>query len=410
MIDLQHIPFFQDIDPERVEALAETYQISAGEMLFAEGDAAQYLYILLSGKLMLSRDATPLGEARQGDLLDPIPVLGLLAYTQRAIALSDCQLLGWDVTKLLQIATFPVAVQRYLAQHLLVTQSRLSELEAPTHYYDDSAQPFTGPFAFPNTTMVIALCDANLDFLRPRLPDDLSIFRVGWRKHDSVFLALAEFRGAHPDSQPEAAFSYTETTLFVPVRYKRQLGFFPAYIYPSTYEPILLGREIYGFPKRFGLTTFAEDSTTLRVDGDVHYRLSHDRAEPTNEPRLIRAMSDWLGLEGRVTEAAFRIGDVLLDTVQVGLHRRIGVFNHKRVLSATATQSKRVYDINQLTQGVFTVLKWQAIEKLSGAELQVFGGPLRYADLHLREAYRTQLDMRLSTGRVLKDYQREHNN
>ena len=44
--------------------------------------------------------------------------------------------------------------------------------------------------------------------------------------------------GAHPDSQPDATFSYTETTVFVPVRYKRQLGFFPAYIYPSTYEPI----------------------------------------------------------------------------------------------------------------------------------------------------------------------------
>ena len=90
--------------------------------------------------------------------------------------------------------------------------------------------------------------------------------------------------------------------------------------------------------------------------------------------------------------------------MQVGLHRRIGVFNHKRVLSATATDSSRRYDIDQLTQGIFTVLKWQSIEKLNNARLDVLGGPLRYADLTLREAYRTQLDMRLSTGRVLEDY------
>ncbi len=404
MIDWQQIPIFQEVNPEQLEALAQTHEIGVGDVLFAEGDAADHLYILLSGRLMLSRDAMPLGEARQGDLLDPIPVLGLLTHTQRAIALTDCNLLRWDVTKLLQIATFQSAVQQYLAQQLLNVQTHLTELSSPAHYDDDSTQPFTGPFAFPNTTMVIALCEANLDFLRPHLPHDLSIFRVGWRKHDSVFLALAAFQGVHPDVRPEATFSYTETTVFVPVRYKRQLGFFPAYIYPSTYEPIMLGREIYGFPKRFGLTTFAKDATTLVVDNEVHYRLSYHFAESTNEPRLIRAMGDWLGLEGRVTEAAFRIGDVLLDTVQVGLHRRIGVFNHKRVLSATATGSKRVYDINQLTQGVFTVLKWQSIDKLPDAQLQVSGGPLRSAELQLREAYRTQLDMRLSTGRVLKDY------
>jgi len=409
-IDFDTIPFFAAFD-ENVKAFlrdkAETVQLDAGRTLFAEGDPATWLILPQSGQLMLSRDAIPIGLAKKHDLLDLIAVLGGLPHTQRAIAQTNCTVMRWNMAELTQNNAFSDVVRRYLAENLTRIGSRVDELEAPVHYVDESAQPHVGPFVFPNTTMVMALCDANLDFLRPLLPPDLTVFRAAWRKHDSIFIALAQFRDAHPASHPNATFSYTETTVFVPVRYKRQLGFYPAYIYPSAYEPILLGREIYGFPKRLGLTAFTEhdpNQVQFTVDGSTQLALTYRQSESASEPRLIRAMGDWLGVEGRLTETAFRIGDTVLDTMQVGLKRRMGVFNHKRVLSAKAIESNRVYDINQLTQAVFTVEGWHSIEQLTDAQLRIADGPLLRADVQLREAYKTCLDMRLSTGRILKDY------
>lgn len=419
--DFSHTPVLAALPAdlqESIRQMADERQIPAGQTLFAEGDSTQTLYMHLSGKLMLSRDAKPIGEARSGDLLDWTAALGSLPHTIRAIALTDCTLFCWSFADLLNISEFEAAARRELAFRLMETQTRLHALEAPIHMTGD-AQLLPGPFVFNNTTLILAFCDADLDAARVRLPEGLSLLRLAWRKRDALFLAMAVFRDAHPEHHPDARFSYTETTYFVPVRCGARLGLYPAWIYPSTYEPILLGREIYGFPKRLGYTLFpdkphppasspktgeGEKTAQLIADGETHLTFIYRQAAPASEPRLIRALSDWLGVEGRFTETAFRVGDVLLDTMQIGLRRRVSVYNHKRIPAANTHDNLPVYAVDQLTQAVFTVTKWHTIDHLPGAALTVTGGDLRGASVTLREAYLTRLDMRLSTGRVVRNY------
>lgn len=403
----RHERVFGKLVPDLMQS-AQKHTVPAGETLFYEDDPAPELFLHYSGKCVLSQHAEPIGEARRYDLLDPAATLGGLPHQVRATAVSDCKFLRWSVADLWQTPALVDMMRRYLAQSSIEAQMRRDQLAAPVHYRGDSAQLYTGPFVFKNSTMIIALCDADLDPVRNLLPDGLTLFRPKWRKRDSLFIALADFPHAYPDHTPDARFRYTETTFFVPVRYKGRLGLYVPYIYPSTYEPILLGREIYGFPKRLGETRFQSDfsEVSLHVDGEQYLAFEGLKSEPASEPRLVRALSEWMGIPGRMTEVAFRIGDTLLDTIGIPLYRRVSVYNHKRIPAATSTQDAPDYAVNTLTQAVFSVMQWHEIAQIHDGKLIMRGGPLRTANVELREAYFTRLDMRLSTGRLLRDYNR----
>jgi len=119
---------------------------------------------------------------------------------------------------------------------------------------------------------------------------------------------------------------------------------------------------------------------------------------------LLRALSDWVGVPGHVTEAAFRIGDNLLSAMRVPLYRRVSVYNHKHIAAANSTHDEPAYDVNSLTRSIFSVTHWHEIAKISDPQLNVNAGPLKNADVVLREAYYTKLNMRLSTGITLNNY------
>ncbi|NJL93880.1 MAG: hypothetical protein HC915_09195 [Anaerolineae bacterium] len=143
---------------------------------------------------------------------------------------------------------------------------------------------------------------------------------------------------------------------------------------------------------------------SLRVDQQPYLALSWQSGAAVDEPRLIRALSDWLGVQGRLAETAFRAGEVLRRASRFPAHRRVEVFNHKQILAIDATADQPRYAVDQLTRAVFGVLRWYQIARLEGATLQAPGGPFAGAHLTLREAYRTVLDLRLSTGRPVQDY------
>lgn len=410
-MSLSQIPLFCDLDADEQsawQARAEARTLRPGEVLFYEGDPADTLYVLAEGDGVSTSGGAPVaGPAWAGRLVDPLASLGGLPHRVKFEAQSECTLWSWPVERLWQSPALSAAARRVLAAALHTAQSRLDELEAPVHYAGETAQLVPGPFMFENVTMIFAFCEGDLDGVRALLPEGLSLVHRPGRRHDALLLALAKFPDAYPESDPGARFGYTETTVFVPARYRRGIGFFVPYIYPSTYEPILLGREIYGFPKRLGQTTLGSREAALSVAGVPQLCVRWSASEGSDETRLVRALVDWLGIEGRLGAAAFQAGEVLRRTMRLPPFRRIGVYNHKRVLAPDAAPGDPACTIDQLTHAIFGVLCWYQIARLSDPALDVLAGPLAGANLALREAYRTQLDMRLSTGRVLRDYRAE---
>jgi CRP-like cAMP-binding protein len=408
-MDLNNSPVFRDIPSKLLDTLLEIAHkrdLAPGETLFQEGDDTDHLYILASGRCMTSRAANPLGLSNENEILDAVPTLGGLPHTIRAVAVSTCEFLYWQSKDLLEHPEFSAAARKYLATALNHVTERLDQLESPVNYATGTHLN-TGPFVFKNTTLILAFCEANLEGFRSALPEGLTLFRPAWRKHDAVLLALAKFPSVYPEHSPNAHFTYSETTCFVPVRHHGRVGLLPQFIYPSTWEPILLGREIYGFPKQLGVTRFGENEITLTVDGAPNFQLHYSHIETAGEPRLVRAFSDWIGFEGRLTAAAFRAGDMLLDIMRTPLYRRLAVYNHKRIPAADTTVQTPIYAVDQLTQAVFSVAQWHKISKLRDPALVTDSGPIASLDITLREAYFTVVDMRLSTGRIVRDYLKE---
>lgn len=400
-LDLTHLSIFRDLPADeraRLRESAQVRRIAAGDTLCYAGDPADTLDLLVAGRCMVFPGADVIAPV----LLDPAAGLGGLPHTVKITAITESEVWRWPVAALWDSVHFRETARRWLARALLDAQDRRDALAAPVSYQGNSAQVMPGPFMFEDVTLIFAFCDANLDDLRPTLPDGLRIFRRPGRRRDSVLLALADFPVAYSEHAPDIRFGYTETTVFVPVWCGRRIGLFVPYIYPSTYAPILPGREVYGFPKRLGFTALAGRAASLAVDGTDHLALTWESQQASSEPRLVRALMDWLGLEGWSLSVAFRAGDTLRQVMGLPPFRAVSVYNHKHIPGVDSTPDAPTYAVNQITRAIFGVLRWYQIARLDAPALAVTAGPLAGADVRLREAFRTQLDMRLSAGRVVK--------
>lgn len=107
------IRFLHDIGPIRLEQIARISRIrdfDEGELVFRQGDAAQYLYLVVYGNVSLEICATGSGCKQiltlgPGELLGWSSVLELTSYTARARALQATRLVEINVAQLLTICS-----------------------------------------------------------------------------------------------------------------------------------------------------------------------------------------------------------------------------------------------------------------------------------------------------------------
>lgn len=382
--------------------LAQRCTFTSDDVLFYEGDDAVDLMIVERGIVKLAYGKQDRGQAGPGDILDPIATLGGLPHRLRAQAVDEVVVRSWSLAELWTHDGFEAAARRYLATQLEFAENRRRELETPLHYLNDRADLVPGPFRFEDVTLIFAFCNADRVALEPLLPPPLALLTRPGRKSGTVLLALADFPVAYPEHHPDGRFGYTETTVFIPVRQRRAFGLYVPYIYPSTWEPTLLGREIYGFPKRLGNTVFDGKSVTVSVDQQPLCRFTWQGGEAVSEARLVGALGEALGVMGQMTGLAFQAGEMLRKVARLPAYRRVDVYNRRRILAPDATAHEVIYERDHLTRATFGVLRWHQIARLHNPQLVVSGEPLLRLGLVLRDAYRTQLDMRLSVGRMVK--------
>ncbi len=112
-------------------ALAERFERHdsiAGETLFREGDSAQALYVVLSGRVRLSRRAAQsdspeqtITEAGKGDLLGEISLLAGQPHSTTAIAIRDSHLAQLDKSDLVALASqYPAELYGLFARQFAV--------------------------------------------------------------------------------------------------------------------------------------------------------------------------------------------------------------------------------------------------------------------------------------------------
>jgi hypothetical protein len=409
---LATLPFFQHWPAEALNRLAGQLQartLCAGEVLYYQGDPLQALYILEGGRYSVTQDGKTQAYTASADapsILDLAAALGGLVHSHKWQALEECCVWQLPSAALWEWPDAQSLARRYLAEGWSAAQARYAALSAPITY-DSGAELPPGPFRFQNVTMIFAFCEGDSQRLKALLPPGLSLLQRPYKSSAPLLIALADFPHAQREDGRGAVFGYTETTFFIPVRQRSALGFYVPMIFPSAYEPILLGRELYGFPKRLGQTEFKPRQVELSIDSQTYLELTWQGGQATSESELVGALGAWLGLEAHLTSAAFQASEVLRKLARLPRHRRVDVYNHKKNPSAESSQAQPRYAVNQLTRATFGVLQWHQVTRLEGLALDWKGQTALTSSIGavtLQRAYRTQLELRLGLGRVVKDY------
>lgn len=99
MIKAHKIPLFSGLDPEQLEPLADGFRsdlYEADSIVFSQGDPADRLYILLSGKVAIKfkppdGEVLTVSEVESGGVFGWSSTLGRESYTSSAFCLEDCE-------------------------------------------------------------------------------------------------------------------------------------------------------------------------------------------------------------------------------------------------------------------------------------------------------------------------------
>jgi hypothetical protein len=129
--------------------------------------------------------------------------------------------------------------------------------------FDSGARLVPGPFRFGPIDARVFVVDGDRDRMRAALPPGLHLVPgLGAR----YVLIVANISGARSVHDPRT-FAYRETTPLVPVLCERGApGLFVPELYPDAAMPTMIGREIYGFPKRVARTWLSDGAADVVVD------------------------------------------------------------------------------------------------------------------------------------------------
>jgi CRP-like cAMP-binding protein len=98
-LSFQRLPVFANLREEHLkplETLIETITCSAGEIVIRQGSPADYLYLILKGRVQISfkpYDGSPItvSHVEEGGLFGWSAVIGSERYTSSAIAIEDLE-------------------------------------------------------------------------------------------------------------------------------------------------------------------------------------------------------------------------------------------------------------------------------------------------------------------------------
>ena len=138
------LPFFKHLPTEampKVNGLFHDHDVATAERIYFEGDEATHLYLVAMGKVKLIRTATSgreilLDILRSGEYFGSLTIFGERAYTETAIAQTDCCILQISAADFECILSdHPDVTRKVLeavSQRLMASQEIVKQLSAYT--------------------------------------------------------------------------------------------------------------------------------------------------------------------------------------------------------------------------------------------------------------------------------------
>lgn len=303
---LRHLPELGPLDAQSFAALCERAvyrRLPRGVRFIVEDSDAEAVFFVLDGEIRV------LVDERTVELQRAPTTIGLLSILDGAPRTASVETFSDVDVVMLQRSDFealmaerPLFVARII-QHLTaeIREAQRRD-EAARHAFDDhfhspNARLVEGPYVMSDFPMTALVVQTTPERIAACLPKGLRpVPGMGGR----YLLTLNDFSAVYSE-HPSAAgrsFAYRETTPFIPVMGPgARVWVFSPELYLDSYMPIVLGRELYGFPKRYGVARFAERHIDLHIGDSLAFRASWDGAHDIDSGEMLARLQ--LGLLGQ---------------------------------------------------------------------------------------------------------------
>jgi len=349
-------------------------------------------------------------------------VAGLLEFaTDRpgdilVTALKDSAYYEFSIDDFMELYQTEPWVREYLRRLYEYELKQLSkDLDAYQKHMQDFFVPGTagllpGPYEADDVDMVVLLMESeDPGWVDQQLPPWVPHLPGTGRRYMIAISRFGDVRCKHAVAGQEH-FAYQETTVFVPCMAFGLPGFFAPILFPDNYMAIAIGREIYGFPKRFGKTRLdlANHYAELNVDRRLSYWLEWGEPEQVEGDEYVdRFVEAFFGNRSWADKA----GDIagwwfkrLFREDLIHTWPPVQVFVRQQVPDVSLPgETSLVYETDRLVRIPFEMFQPQAFYFLP--ELEFHAGKCDFLPpSRCVLAGHVKLDMRFGSNQQLWDY------
>lgn len=408
---LASLPRFAELPPEillDVGAAVRLERVEPGVEVVRQGEPSNDLVLLFEGSLRVVQDGRVVRLAAAPEVLG-LPALFDGRHRTATLAATGACFVGrlpreraWALFE----AHPPLA--RQLMRVITDDIYRMYAVEATwqRHMADffrsPNAELVPGPYAADPFPMFSLLMEGDVDEIRRVLPPRVSPMPGAGGHYLLTFNFFEKVFTTNPHGLGRS-FAYHETMPFLPVLFDGHLpGFYCPEMYPDNYLAITLGREIYGFPKRFGLTRRSDRAVDVVVDGRQLLRAEWTGRHAATTGDVVRCWSGRFIGEGRRAEVA---GTMLGPALQKLLDRqavRVNVFVRKQIPECSS-EYENDWAIDALMNVPFRVTHFADIEELEGLSVE-FQDPSHFLRATCHGGFFLRAAFGFARGAQLADY------
>ncbi len=375
----QH-PLFAGLAPEFLRdfcARSALRRFAAGESILDPESAADHVVFVCEGEVAVMHGSAVLR------VLEAPETVGLLSALDGRARSASVKALGPVVARLASkrhldelIAESP-EFDRRLISHLCAELRSQYEREAEwsrslsDFFLSPGAVMVPGPYVADPFEMLIFVMDDDSGRLAELLPPGLKLIPGLGQRYLLTVNFFESLRSEHPAGAGKK-FRYREVSPFILCRNGLKVGAFCPELYPDNYLAISIGRELYGFPKRFGRVEKNRRGFDVIVDEQLLFRASYSGQSALDASGFAEGMTRALvpsKLGSALTSSLTgRLFDLANREVARSLWPSVPVFVRCQRPHASGASDRAV---DQLSEIPFRVESFEPIAELSTPQIEL---------------------------------------
>lgn len=286
-------------------------QIGAGSCFLIEEDASEpELFIVVDGEVAITVEDRLLVLNESPTLIGLLSMVDEAPRTASATAFSDVTLARLSHGAFQSLMSRSPRFSRNVIEYLTREVRGLHNAdERVRNHFDDhfdspNARLVPGPYAMEDVDLRVFVMHGPMRAQAKLLPPGvrpLPGLEDRWLLVSGFYPRVYSL---HPrqHAQPVA---YAETAPLLPcLTPDNRPALLCIEAYPDNYMAIFLGRELYGFPRRFGLTRLSDHHLDLDVDSRLVLRASWEGGSPLDDAALETSLASALGDGAALSGAA----------------------------------------------------------------------------------------------------------